>query len=76
MGKHVRLTPKAIIASRNAKIAGLPASLHMQGNSYNIAVTVFTVAYIVFGMPANLLMKRLGPRTLAVYMFAWGMNQK
>lgn len=44
----------------------------MKKNQYNIAVTIFTVAYVVFGMPANLISKRFGPRMLAVYMFAWG----
>lgn len=58
--------------TRNAKIAGMPKSLHMKGNDYNVAVTVFTVSYIVFGVPANLIVKKLGPKMLAVYMFAWG----
>ncbi|GAE00022.1 vitamin H transporter, putative [Paecilomyces variotii No. 5] len=57
----------------NAKIAGMPKSLHMKGNDYNIAVTVFTVSYIVFGVPANLVFKKLGPKTLAVFMFFWGL---
>ncbi|KAJ9258183.1 hypothetical protein DTO212C5_8757 [Paecilomyces variotii] len=57
----------------NAKIAGMPKSLHMKGNDYNIAVTVFTVSYIAFGVPANLVFKRFGPKTLAVFMFAWGL---
>ncbi|KAL2001222.1 hypothetical protein VTN02DRAFT_2083 [Thermoascus thermophilus] len=56
----------------NARIAGMPESLHMKKNQYNIAVTIFTVAYVVFGMPANLISKRFGPKMLAVYMFAWG----
>jgi fucose permease len=56
----------------NAKIAGMTQSLHMKGNDYNIAVTVFTVAYVVFGMPANLLVKKFGPKILAVFMFCWG----
>ncbi|KAL2009628.1 hypothetical protein VTN00DRAFT_5435 [Thermoascus crustaceus] len=57
----------------NAKIAGMPESLHMKKNQYNIAVTIFTVAYVVFGVPANLISKKFGPRMLAVYMFAWGL---
>lgn len=44
----------------------------MKGNDYNIAVTVFTVSYIAFGVPANLVFKKFGPKTLAVFMFAWG----
>lgn len=44
----------------------------MKRNEYNIAVTIFTVAYVVFGMPANLISKKFGPKMLAVYMMAWG----
>ena len=51
----------------------MPKSLHMKGNDYNVAVTVFTVAYVVFGAPASLLAKKLGPKMLAMYMFTWGM---
>ncbi|KAL1966724.1 hypothetical protein VTN77DRAFT_3921 [Rasamsonia byssochlamydoides] len=58
----------------NAKIAGMTQSLHMKGNDYNVAVTIFTVAYIVFGMPANLLVKKFGPKILAVFMFCWGLT--
>ena len=52
----------------------MPKSLHMKHNDYNIAVTVFTVSYVVFGMPANLVVKKLGPKMLAIYMFCWGMS--
>lgn len=51
----------------------MPKSLHMKGNDYNVAVLVFTVAYVVFGMPANLIVKKMGPKVLVVYMFCWGM---
>jgi len=56
----------------NAKIAGMTKALHMEGNDYNVAVTIFTVSYVVFGVPANLLVKKFGPKLLAVYMFCWG----
>lgn len=49
-------------------------ALDMKGNDYNVAVTIFTVAYVVSGMPANLLVKKFGPRTLIVYMFCWGLS--
>ena len=58
----------------NAKIAGMTEALDMKGNDYNVAVTIFTVAYVVSGMPANLLVKKFGPRTLIVYMFCWGLS--
>ncbi|KAE8356760.1 major facilitator superfamily domain-containing protein [Aspergillus coremiiformis] len=57
----------------NAKIAGMVPELHLVGNDYNIAVTMFTVAYVIFGMPANLLVKKYGPRMLVIYMFTWGL---
>lgn len=57
---------------RNAKIAGMVKELHMVGNDYNVAVTMFTVAYVIFGVPANLLVKKFGPRMLVLYMFTWG----
>ncbi|RAH41082.1 vitamin H transporter [Aspergillus brunneoviolaceus CBS 621.78] len=57
----------------NAKIAGMAKELHLVGNEYNLAVTMFTVAYVVFGMPANLLVKKFGPRMLVLYMFTWGL---
>jgi hypothetical protein len=56
----------------NAKISGMTKALKMEGNDYNIAVTIFTVSYVVFGVPANLLVKKFGPKLLAVYMFCWG----
>lgn len=46
--------------------------LHLVGNDYNLAVTMFTVAYVIFGMPANLLVKKFGPKMLVLYMFTWG----
>ncbi|QKX61312.1 uncharacterized protein TRUGW13939_08460 [Talaromyces rugulosus] len=57
----------------NAKISGMTKALKMEGNDYNIAVTIFTVSYVVFGVPANLLVKKFGPKLLAVYMFCWGL---
>lgn len=56
----------------NAKIAGMTTELKMTGNDYNVAVTVFTVAYVAFGVPANLLVKKFGPKILAIFMFCWG----
>jgi MFS family permease len=57
----------------NAKIQGMTESLHLTGDKYNIAVMVFTLAYITFGVPANMLVKKLGPRTLPAMMFIWGL---
>ena len=46
--------------------------LNLIGNQYNLAATMFTVAYVIFGMPANLLVKKFGPKMLVLYMFTWG----
>lgn len=46
--------------------------LHMKGNDYNIAVMLFTVAYIIFGLPTTILFKKVGPKSLSVMMFLWG----
>lgn len=46
--------------------------LRLRGNNYNIAVMVFTLAYVVFGVPANIIFKKTGPKSLSVMMFFWG----
>jgi hypothetical protein len=56
----------------NARIQGMTEQLHMRGNDYNIAVMLFTVAYIIFGLPASLIFKKTGPQSLSVMMFLWG----
>jgi MFS family permease len=57
----------------NAKIAGMTQDLHLGGNRYNVAVQVFTAAYVVCAVPANIIFKKTGPRSLAVMMFFWGL---
>jgi MFS family permease len=56
----------------NAKIAGMSQDLHLVGNRYNVAVQVFTAAYVASAVPANIIFKKTGPRSLAVMMFLWG----
>lgn len=46
--------------------------LNLHGNQYNIAVWVFTLAYVIFGVPANLIFKKYGPKTLSLMMLLWG----
>lgn len=50
----------------------MTTQLHMKGNDYNVAVLLFTVAYIIFGLPANIVFKKTGPKSLSVMMFLWG----
>lgn len=47
-------------------------SLKLKGNNYNIAVMVFTLAYVVFGVTANLVFKTVGPKSLSFMMLFWG----
>ncbi|RSM18517.1 hypothetical protein CDV31_002653 [Fusarium ambrosium] len=46
----------------NARLWHLERDLDMTGYDYNIAVLVFYIPYILFGIPANMLPTRLRPR--------------
>ncbi|KAF9886417.1 hypothetical protein FE257_011449 [Aspergillus nanangensis] len=57
----------------NAKIEGLLDDLHMTGQQYSWALTVFFFPYAAFELPSNLLLKKLRPsRWLPIIMLAWG----
>ncbi|KAF2160669.1 hypothetical protein M409DRAFT_28809 [Zasmidium cellare ATCC 36951] len=56
----------------NAKIQGMDVDLDLTGNKYNMAVMVFTIAYMIFGIPANIVFRILGPKSLAGMMVFWG----
>ncbi|KAL9106196.1 MAG: hypothetical protein Q9227_008729 [Pyrenula ochraceoflavens] len=56
----------------NAKIAGMVADLKLRGNDYNTAVWVFTLSYVLFAVPANIVFKKLGPKSLSAMIFFWG----
>ncbi|KAF2234393.1 MFS general substrate transporter [Viridothelium virens] len=58
----------------NAKIQGMEEELHLVKNDYNNAYWVFTLSYVVFGVPANLLFQKFGPKSLSVMMFCWGLT--
>jgi MFS family permease len=58
----------------NAKIQGMDKELHLTGNKYNTAVWVFTLAYVVFGVPANIVFRLTGPKSLSVMMFLWSLT--
>ena len=57
----------------NAKIAGMTKTLHLTGARYNIAFQVFVLGYVVAGVPAVLLFRCLGPRTLPAMMVGWAL---
>ncbi|KAI4226796.1 MAG: hypothetical protein L6R40_008246 [Gallowayella cf. fulva] len=59
----------------NARIEGLERSLHIPrtSNGYNIALFSFTIPYVLFEVPANMLLKRVKPNWwLSGLMFSWG----
>ena len=59
----------------NARIEGLEKSLHMnpKGHDYNIALFSFTIPYVIFEVPSNILLKKLRPAWwLSGLMFCWG----
>ncbi|KAF8585716.1 MFS general substrate transporter [Ramaria rubella] len=57
----------------NAKIEGLTTQLHLEGNQYNIALTMFFIPYCIFECPANLVLKKFRPsRWLPGIAIVWG----
>ncbi|KAI0356822.1 MFS general substrate transporter [Trametes cingulata] len=57
----------------NAKLQGLVTQLNLVENEYNIALTMYFVSYSVCTIPANLLLKKIGPsRWLPGLTLAWG----
>ncbi|CAO2649150.1 Nn.00g100990.m01.CDS01 [Neocucurbitaria sp. VM-36] len=59
----------------NARIAGLTEDLHMtQGTSFNVALLVFYIPYILVDVPSNLLVKKLRAGIyLPSLITAWGL---
>lgn len=57
----------------NAKIEGLAEDLHLEGNQYNLCLTIFFITYCLFEVPANAMLKILRPSIwLPTIMVAWG----
>ncbi|KAH8892345.1 high-affinity nicotinic acid transporter [Thozetella sp. PMI_491] len=57
----------------NARLAGLESDLGMEGDQYNVALTIFFVSYVIFEVPANMALKRLSPRVwIPSITIAWG----
>ncbi|WAO92426.1 MFS domain-containing protein [Fusarium falciforme] len=46
----------------NAKVLGLKEDLHLTGNRFNIAMSLFYITYILLEIPANAVIKRIGPK--------------
>jgi MFS family permease len=59
----------------NAKIEGLATDLHLEGNQYNIALSMFFITYALFEVPSNMMLKRLTPSIwLPLLMVGWGIT--
>lgn len=57
----------------NARIEGLTANLHMTGNEYLTGLTLFFIGYVLFEVPANIVLKLWTPRLwLPTVTIAWG----
>jgi MFS family permease len=57
----------------NANIAGLSEDLHLKGRSYNVALALFFVIYIVVDVPAAWIFSLVGRgRFLSASIFFWG----
>ncbi|KAI8086542.1 major facilitator superfamily domain-containing protein [Halteromyces radiatus] len=59
----------------NAKLAGLQADLKVSDDVYNWALSIFFIGYIIFEIPSNMMMKKIGPnRWIPLVMIAWGVT--
>ncbi|KAK4543228.1 hypothetical protein LTR36_005778 [Oleoguttula mirabilis] len=57
----------------NAKLDGLTTDLHLTGDKYNIALTVFYILYVLIDIPSNWLLKHVGGgHYLPAIAIAWG----
>lgn len=57
----------------NAYVSGMQEELHMYGNEYTYAGSVYTVAYAVMQIPSTLIIQRVRPSLwLAIMEVCWG----
>ncbi|KAI9323600.1 major facilitator superfamily domain-containing protein [Dichotomocladium elegans] len=57
----------------NAKVAGLEADLNITDHEYTLALSIFFIGYILFEVPSNIMLKKIGPsQWISIVMFAWG----
>ncbi|KAJ7288331.1 major facilitator superfamily domain-containing protein [Mycena rebaudengoi] len=57
----------------NAKILGLATDLHVAPAQYNTALALYFVAYVIFEVPANIVLKRFDPQFwLPTLTLSWG----
>ncbi len=57
----------------NAKSGGMEEALHLSDTEYSIVLLVFFISYVIFEVPANMLLTRLRPSYfLSTLCFVWG----
>ncbi|KAF9151000.1 hypothetical protein BG015_007192 [Linnemannia schmuckeri] len=57
----------------NAKVAGISESINLTPSEYNWALSIFFVGYVIFEIPSNILLKKMGPRKwICIIMVLWG----
>ena len=57
-----------------ARVNGMEADLGLTGDQFNIALVLFFTLYIIFNIPANLLLRKVGGgRLLPCIVVAWGL---
>ncbi|KAF9916486.1 hypothetical protein BX616_003627 [Lobosporangium transversale] len=57
----------------NAKVAGLEDDVALTPSEYNWALSIFFIGYVLFEIPSNILLKKMGPRKwITIVMIAWG----
>ncbi|KAJ4998117.1 putative transporter [Colletotrichum sp. SAR 10_66] len=57
----------------NARLYNLESDLNLQGNQFQVAVSILFVTYIIFEVPSNLVLKLFTPsRWIAFITVAWG----
>ncbi|KAI8356052.1 major facilitator superfamily domain-containing protein [Mortierella sp. GBAus27b] len=57
----------------NAKVAGLADHVALTASEYNWALSIFFIGYVIFEIPSNILLKKIGPRKwITIVMLAWG----
>ena len=64
---------KTPLTIRSARVQGLEEDLGMEGNQFNIAVSVLFVGYILGQIPSNLILSRVRPSLyLSLFVALWG----
>ncbi|KAJ2934601.1 hypothetical protein H1R20_g2485, partial [Candolleomyces eurysporus] len=70
---HVRVGHAARSNIGNARIIGLVDDLHISPPEYNTALALYFVSYVLFEIPANIILKRFNPQIwLPTLTLFWG----